>query len=295
MKEYKVIYIDAFTTVPFAGNPCAVLPDADGLSDDQMQAIARETNLNETSYVLPSDKATFRVRYFTPRNEIPFAGHPTIATAFLLAQEGYISLEEPVTRITLEFKIGVLPVDIIVKQGKPQRVIMTQQLPTYGMTFEAQEVSSCLGLQKEDLRTDCPSQVVSTGVPFLMVPVTGVDVLGKVKMDRDKLAKLVDKAGVPAAYLFSLGGFMKEADTHARFFDPRGTSEDPYTGSAAGAMGCYVIKYGLKKGPVLLAEQGNFVNRPGEGLIEIKGNPEKIESVQLGGAGVKVLEGKFLV
>jgi len=112
MKEYAVVYIDAFTNTPFAGNPCAVLPMAEGLSDEQMQAIARETNLNETSYVLSSDKANFRVRYFTPRNEIPFAGHPTIATAFLLTRDGYISLQEPVTRITLEFKIGVLPMDI---------------------------------------------------------------------------------------------------------------------------------------------------------------------------------------
>src|ERR1035437_5587130 len=278
MKEYGVVYIDAFTNTPFAGNPCAVLPKAEGLSDEQMQAIARETNLNETSYVLSSDKANFRVRYFTPRNEIPFAGHPTIATAFLLAREGYISLQEPVTRITLEFKIGVLPVDIEVKNGKPQRVIMTQQPPTFGMTFDAQEVAPCLGLQVGDLRSDCPSQVVSTGVAFLIVPVREVSVLGKVKMDREALAKLVDKAGVSAAYLFSLGGFKEEADTHARLFDPRGTSEDPYTGSAAGAIGCFVIRYGLKKGPVLRAEQGNFVNRPGEGLLEIKNSPDKIES-----------------
>jgi trans-2,3-dihydro-3-hydroxyanthranilate isomerase len=295
MKEYLVEYIDAFTNTPYAGNPCAVLPRAEGLSDDQMQAIARETNLNETSFVLPSNKADFRVRYFTPRDEIPFAGHPTIATVYLLAQEGYIALHEPVTQISLEFKIGVLPVDIEVKNGKPQRVIMTQQPPIFGMTFDAREVSPCLGLQVEDLRSDCKSQVVSTGIPFLIVPVREVDVLGKVKVDREALADLVDKAGVSAAYLFSLGGFKPKADTHARLFDPRGTSEDPYTGSAAGAMGCFIVKHGLKKGPVLIAEQGNFINRPGEGLIEIINGPDKIESVRVGGTGIKVLEGKLFV
>lgn len=295
MKEYLVEYIDAFTNTPFAGNPCAVLPRAEGLSDEQMQAIARETNLNETSFVLPSDKADFRVRYFTPRNEIPFAGHPTIATAFLLAQEGYITLQEPVTRITLEFKIGVLPVEIEVKKGKPQKVTMTQQKPTFGMTFDANIVAPCLGLQVEDLRSDSISQVVSTGVPFLIVPVREVSALGKVKMDRDALVELVDKAGVSAAYLFSLGGFKEGADTHARLFDPRGTSEDPFTGSAAGAMGCFIVHHGLKEGPVLFAEQGNFVNRPGDGVLEIKNISGKIESVKLSGSGVKVLEGKFFV
>jgi trans-2,3-dihydro-3-hydroxyanthranilate isomerase len=172
---------------------------------------------------------------------------------------------------------------------------MTQQLPTFGLTFESQEVAPCLGLQVNDLRADCPSQVVSTGMPFLIVPVRDVGVIGKVIMDREALAKLVDKAGVSAAYLFSLGGFKKEADTHARLFDPRGASEDPYTGSAAGAMGCFVVRYGLKKGPFLLAEQGNFLNRPGEGLIEIRNSIDEIESVRLGGAGVKVLEGKLFV
>ena len=229
----------------------------------------------------------------SPRNELPFAGHPTIATAFLLALDGYFPLQEPVTRITLEFKIGVLPVDIEVKNGKPQKVIMTQQPPTFGMTFNAQEVAPCLGLQVEDLLSDCPRQVVRTGLPFLIVPVREVNVLGRIIMDRGALSKLVEKAGVSAAYVFSFGGFKKEADTHARLFDPRGTSEDPYTGSAAGAMGCFVVRYGLKKGPVLLAEQGHFLNRPGEGFVEIQGKSDRIESVRLGGAGVKALEGKF--
>ena len=111
MKTYRVVYVDAFTSLPFCGNPCAILPEATGLTDEEMQAIARETNLSETSFVLPSERADFRVRYFTPRSELPFAGHPTIATGFMLAQEGFVPLKEPETRIHLEFKIGVLPVE----------------------------------------------------------------------------------------------------------------------------------------------------------------------------------------
>lgn len=295
MKRYRVIYLDAFTTVPFAGNPCAVLPEPAGLTDEQMQAIARETNLSETSFVLPSAQADFRVRYFTPRTELPFAGHPTIATAFMLAQEGLIPLQEPATRIELEFGIGVLPVEIHVDGGRPVRVVMTQQAPTFGQQFAPRQVAPCFGLVASDLRADCPPQVVGTGVPFLIVPAKDVQVLGRVEMEREALAALCDRAGVSAAFMFSIGGFEPDADTHARLFDPRGTMEDPFTGSASGAMGAYVVHYGLKPGPTLAAEQGQFVGRPGRGMLEILGSPEQIESVRLSGAAVKVLEGAFLI
>lgn len=295
MIKYKVIYLDAFSTIPFAGNPCAVLPDASGLTDEQMQNIAREINLSETSFVLPSTQADFRVRYFTPRMELPFAGHPTIATSFLLAQNRMIPLQEPVTRITLEFKIGILPVDINVKNGQPVRVVMTQQPPTFGPRFTVEETAPCFGLDVPDLRSDCPSQVVSTGVSFLIVPARDVEVLGKVRMDRNTLAALCEKADVQAAFMFSIGGFDSNADTHARLFDPTGTGEDPFTGSAAGAMGAYVVHYQLKSGPKLVAEQGHFVGRPGQGVLDISGAPDQITSVRLGGAAVKTLEGALIV
>ncbi|HPO57978.1 MAG TPA: PhzF family phenazine biosynthesis isomerase, partial [Anaerolineaceae bacterium] len=109
MGSYRFVTLDAFTSTPFAGNPCAVIPEAAGLTDDEMQKIARETNAPETAFIFPSEQADFRVRYYTPRSEIPFAGHPTIATVFLLAQEGRVPLVEPVTRLTVEFNIGVLP------------------------------------------------------------------------------------------------------------------------------------------------------------------------------------------
>jgi trans-2,3-dihydro-3-hydroxyanthranilate isomerase len=295
MSEYSVIYIDAFTAIPYTGNPCAILPHADGLDDSQMQAIARETNLNETSFVTPSSKADFRVRYFTPRLELPFAGHPTIATAFMLAEEGLVKLDRPVTRIHLEFNIGVLPVDIEQKDGKPTRVVMTQQPPVFGSTVTPREIAPCLGLREADIRADCPGQVVGTGVPFLIIPVSTLDALGRVKMERDALAALLDKAGVSAVYAFTLGGFHAGSDTHARLFDPRGSTEDPYTGSAAGAMGCFIIRNGLMDGPHIAAEQGDFVNRPGLAAIEISGSRENITSVKVGGAGVRVMDGKFTV
>jgi trans-2,3-dihydro-3-hydroxyanthranilate isomerase len=295
MKSYRVIYLDAFTSQPFAGNPCAVLPDARGLTDEQMQAIARETNLSETAFVFPSDKADFAVRYFTPRYELPFAGHPTIATSFMLALEGMVALQKDLTTIQLEFKVGVLPVEIQAKNGKPQQAVMTQKAPVFTKTFSIEETAPCFGLSAADFRSDCPIQVVSTGVAFLIIPVANLEVLKKVCMDRELLGKLTAKADVNAAFMFCLGGFDSQADTHARLFDPHGTMEDPYTGSAAGCMGAYVVHYGLKKGPYLYAEQGHFVQRPGLGTLEIQGKTGDVHLVKLGGAAVKVLDGQIFI
>lgn len=295
MKSYRVIYLDAFTTTPFSGNPCAVLPDARGLTDAQMQDIARETNLPETAFVLPSDKADFAVRYFTPRYELPFAGHPTIATSFMMAQEGMIDLSGTLKTIQLEFKVGVLPVDIEIENGSPVKAIMTQKLPVFGKTCTIAEAAPCFGLVPSDFRDDCPIQVVSTGVQFIIVPVKNISVLEKVKMNRELLDELTKRVGVTAAFMYCLGGVAADADTHERLFDPNGTMEDPYTGSAAGCMGAHIIQYGLKSGPFIKAEQGHFVKRPGEGILEIQGKPNAITSVKLGGAAVKVLDGHVYI
>ena len=137
MEKYRIVYLDAFTTEPFSGNPCAVLPAAEGLTDDQMQWIARETNLSETAFVLPSEKAAVRVRYFMPNKEIPFAGHPTIATAFLLAQE-QTGPAQTVSRLDFEFAIGVLPVEIHRDvDGRPVRVVMTQRPPFFSASWRS--------------------------------------------------------------------------------------------------------------------------------------------------------------
>ncbi len=293
MRTYRIAYVDAFTREPLKGNPCAILPEASGLTDEEMQAIARETNLSETSFVFPSPQADFRVRYFTPREEIPFAGHPTIATTYLLAQEGLIPLREPSTIIHLEFKIGILPVELFVQEGLAKRIVMTQKKPSFGATFSREEVSRSFNLAPSDLRGECLPQVVSTGLPFLIVAVMDLSILGKVQMNREALSRLCQKADVSDAFMFCLGGFEPESDTHARLLDPFGASEDPFTGSASGAMGAYVFRYGLKNKKILHAEQGHFVKRPGYATIELVGPPSDIETVKVGGEAVKVLEGRI--
>lgn len=295
MREYRFVTADAFTTSPFTGNPCAILPEAEGLASEEMQAIANELNLSETAFVLPSDCAAIRVRYFTPRNEIPFAGHPTIAAVFALAEQGRFPLEEPITTIDVEFGIGVLPVDIEVADGRPIRVIMTQQTPTFGATIDRGTVAAGLGLGVDDLIADLPCQVVSTGVGFLMVPVADRTVLERIAMDRPRLRAVCHAADVPAAYAFSRGGFSQDTDLHARFFDPNGTGEDPFTGSACGAMAAYASHVGLVNRPSMIVEQGHFVGRPGVAVATVDREGARISRVRLGGRAVTVSEGTMHV
>jgi trans-2,3-dihydro-3-hydroxyanthranilate isomerase len=292
MKPYRIIYMDAFTAEPFSGNPCAVLPEADGLTDRQMQQIAMETNLSETAFVFQSDKAGVRVRYFMPRKEIPFAGHPTIATAMMLVQEGMISVQRPKVVIDFEFNIGILPVEVHLDgAGKPLKAVMTQQKPSFAHVVEAEDVTGCVGIAKEDLLDGAPVQVVSTGVPFLMVPVSGMAVLKKTRLDLSRFQSLTKRIGVDAAYMFCLEGVEKDADAHGRLLSSAPGSEDPFTGSAVGCMGAYMVQYGLLPRREFTVEQGHLIGRPGKGTIAVSGPAGSIQSVKVGGCAVKTLEG----
>jgi trans-2,3-dihydro-3-hydroxyanthranilate isomerase len=293
--NYRIAYVDAFTSRPFHGNPCAVVPEADGLGERQMQLIAREANQPETAFVAASGKADFRVCYFTPRQRIPFAGHPTIAAGYLLAREGRIKAGSP-SVVRFEFDIGPLPVEVYFSPGgEPQRVVMSQPEPEFGEEIGMEEVGLCFDLGPAEIPAGLPAQVISTGVPFLIAPVRDLGVLKKVEMDRPRLRELLKRCGAAAAFLFCIGGFSRKADTHARFFNPDGTMEDPFTGSASGCMGAYVIDRGLKPGPILTIEQGHIMGRPGEGELEIRKDKGKITGIRLGGSAVMTLEGTITV
>jgi trans-2,3-dihydro-3-hydroxyanthranilate isomerase len=295
MEKYRIVYLDAFTTEPFSGNPCAVLPAAEGLTDDQMQKIARETNLSETAFVLPSEKAAVRVRYFMPHKEIPFAGHPTIATAFLLAQD-QTGPAAAVSRVDFEFAIGVLPVEIHRDpRGRPVRVVMTQRPPVFGPRVEWRELAGSLGLERGDFLEGLPVQVVSTGVAFLVAPLAGVAALERARMDRPRLQAALEPLAVDAAYLYCPGGVEADVDFSGRLFSPAGSFEDPYTGAAVGAAAAHAVHHGLRPGPMLTVAQGHLLGRPGKGTVEILGPAERIEGVKVGGAAVQTLEGHIYV
>lgn len=292
MPSYPFMQVDAFTTHPLAGNPCAIVFDADDLDEARMLAIAREMNLSETSFVMRSAVADFRVRYFTTAEEIPLAGHPTIATAWALAATGRVQLAGPHTRIVLEMQVGPLPVDIEAEDGRPRYIVMTQKRPVFLDHFAAERVLPAFGLSPHDVLPGAPVQIVSTGTPQLMVPLREIAALRRVDLRLGELAALRKADGWFSAHLFCLQGASPAGRTFARHFGvPPDLVEDPFTGSATGGMAAYLWHHGLIDVPEFLAEQGHWLGRPGTARVTVVGPRDAIETVRVGGSAVGVLRG----
>jgi trans-2,3-dihydro-3-hydroxyanthranilate isomerase len=311
MPQYRFLQLDVFTEQAFNGNPLAVFPEAEGLSGELMQQIAREMNLSETVFVLPpqDERALRRLRIFTPGSELPMAGHPVVGTWNALAREGVVPLPEGGsgwTRIEQELGIGVLPVDIEFKEGQPVRVVMTQG--TFKILNEVEdageraEIERALGLAPEDMDESLPVQVASTGVPMLLVPVRTLDALGRCRVNAQVLSEVGARVGVTEWYIFTRetkeGGASR---AHARMFAPAiGITEDPATGGAAGPLGAYLIHHGaLDLEPTdgafhFIIEQGDFMHRPSRIGLEITGESGRIERVRVGGSSVVVAHGELM-
>jgi trans-2,3-dihydro-3-hydroxyanthranilate isomerase len=311
MNNYRFIQLDVFTQEPFAGNPLAVFPEAEGLTDEEMMKIAREMNLSETVFVLPprDDQTLRRLRIFTPAREIPFAGHPIVGSWNALAREGVVPLPEGGsgwTRIHHEIGIGVLPVDIEFKDGEPVRVVMTQgkfeMVREIDDAHEQAEIARALGLAIEDLDESLPIQVISTGLPFLVVPIRALADLRRCRVNAALVAEIYERAGGTGCYAFSRETIeIGEARAHARLFAPADNiSEDPATGSAAGALGAYFVYHDASGAESLdgrvrfVIEQGDFMHRPSRINIEIKGKLGAIDDVRVGGPSVVVAHGEVV-
>jgi trans-2,3-dihydro-3-hydroxyanthranilate isomerase len=308
---YNFIQLDVFTAQAFCGNPLAVFPEAEGLTDKQMQQIAREMNLSETVFVLRSEKEDVlrRLRIFTPTSELPFAGHPIAGTWNCLAREGVVSLPENGSgwsHIKHEVGIGVLPVDIEFKDGEPVRVVMTQgKFEIRGEVDDGQEqadIARALGLAREDLDETLPIQAVSTGNTMLLVPVRSLADLGHCRVNQPLLDEIFERSeffrGGTGCYAFTRETIeIGEARAHARFFVGMNIGEDPATGSAAGPLGGYLVYHDATRvDPVdgiyrFIIEQGDFMNRPSRIGLEVKGAPGKVEEVRVGGTSVVVARG----
>jgi len=304
MRQYTYHWLDVFTSEPFGGNPLAVFPDAAGLTDAEMQNIARELNLSETTFVLRSAQppAKFRVRIFTPINELPLAGHPVVGTHFLLAQLGRYELQPPITRIHQELGVGVLPVDLICPHGRVERVRMTQAPPKFlARVPDLESLATALGLAANDLLGEAAwPQVVSTGVPQLMVPVRDLNVLRKIAPNLPALRSLCDDINTEMAYVFALAGFDEAARTHGRFVSVHYHFEDPVTDSASGAMAAYLVHYGLISGSLdepleWVHEQGHFMQRPGCVFITVHGRKGNVQTVQVAGDAVVMGKGEIFL
>ena len=311
MATYNFVQLDVFTDRAFCGNPLAVFPEAAGLNDEQMQQIAREMNLSETVFVLPSEKeeALRRLRIFTPARELPFAGHPIAGTWNCLARAGVVPLPENGNgwaHFKHEVGIGVLPIEVEFVDGEPSQVVMTQgKFEIRGEIEDWQEqseIARALGLAREDLDETLPIQAVSTGNTMLLVPVRALADLGHCRANVSLLEEIYERGGFTTSatgcYAFTRETIeVGEARAHARFFVGQNIGEDPATGSAAGPLGGYLVHHGAAGvDPVegvykFVIEQGDFINRPSRIGLEVKGEPGKVEQVRVSGTSVVVARG----
>ena len=301
MAVYRFRQIDVFTRVPLTGNALAVFPDAAGLDTATMQAIAREMNLSETTFVFDSEEATRRVRFFTPTAEIPLAGHPTIGTWWTLAELGRLDVQTSgTTEVTQETGAGVLPVRIRTAGGAPVEVTMVQTPPAFGPVVEdTAALSRSLGGPADAVAPHPVPQVVSTGLPQLMAPVRSLEVLQHLPVGGagGGLAAFLRRFDTDCVMCYSTETTRADATVHCRMFAPGlGVPEDPATGSAAGALGAYLVRHGVirPEGTTthIVVEQGIEIDRPSRITVTVTtdatGGPLKIE---VGGEAVTVIEG----
>lgn len=297
MPQRSYHLVDVFTDQQFGGNQLAVFTDGRGLSDAQMAAIAREMNLSETTFVLPPDDPAHdcRVRIFTPASELPMAGHPTVGTAFVLAREGRTGVQDGDAAFTFEEGVGPIPVRLAMQAGQAQMIWMQQPAPTFGRIYDNRDdIAAMLSLTPDDIDRRYPLQVVSSGVPFLYVPLASRDAARRARLRTD----IWEQVGLPNDIL-KLFMFTQEVEhsgstVHSRMFAPGiGITEDPATGGASGPLGCYLVQYGIvpDDGRTFVSEQGIEMGRPSFLHIRIQRDGEAFTHVGVGGSCVYVGQG----
>lgn len=288
MRRLHYHRVDVFTDRAFGGNPLAVFTNGRGLDTETMQAIAKEFNLSETTFVVPPDDPAhdWRVRIFTPGSELPMAGHPTVGTSFVLAREHLIRRDARETTIVLEEGVGPVPVRIEFNEGEPSFAEMTQPLPTFGPVLEDRRgVAAMLSLEESDLETDLPAQIVSCGVPFAYVPLRGLDAARRARPRVDLMERVAEEHGIPPeVFVFTREVEHEGSTVHSRMFAPGlGITEDPATGGASGPLGCYLVKYGVFPDGNIISEQGVEMERPSFIHIRIETEGERVTAVRVGG------------
>jgi PhzF family phenazine biosynthesis protein len=282
---YDFDWVDAFCDRAFGGNGCAVVHQGAELSDDICMAYVRETSLVECTFTGPSDVADVRVRYFLASREIPFAGHPTIATVAAMRARGLIG-DGP---LVLETGAGLVPVTV---QGS--RVTMTQIAPQFGVQVDPTLVAAVGGVTADDIIS--PPQLVSTGLPFVITVLKDRATLERLSFNPKALADLSVEMGsgtdMMEPFWCALEGFTDAGDTAARLLlAPPSPPEDPFTGSATGAMASYLWAQGLIDAPEFTAEQGHGLGRPGQAQVRVLGPRDVITGVEVAGDGFVLMSG----
>jgi trans-2,3-dihydro-3-hydroxyanthranilate isomerase len=296
-RRLSFVQVDVFTSVPLEGNQLAVFADGSGLSDAEMQALAKETNLSETTFIMPRDAATerergVRVRIFTTTEELPFAGHPTLGTAMVLrndAQRSNGSAEE----VALDLNVGRIPVCFSTRDGLPFG-LMTQRNPEFTNKHSREDIARAAGLAIDDIADDLPIQTVSTGNAFAIVPLKSLAVLQKLSSTWANMKAYLDKSDAKFFYFVSRETVNPEAKLQSRMVFYNG--EDPATGSAAGPCAAWAVQYGVvPPDQQVLMEQGVEMKRRSQIFFSAGRNDGKIVNVRVGGHVAEVARGEFIL
>ena len=288
---------DVFSERPLEGNSLAVFSDARGLSDAEMQLIAKEMNLSETTFILPRDPETehergVRVRIFTVQEELPFAGHPTLGTAFALRGAS------DATQVTLELNVGKVPVKFEDSPGQPRFGEMTQVDPVFGMQHDREAVARAIGLQIDDFDPSLPIETVSTGLAYTVTPLKSLEVIRNLRLELSRADEYLEKTGGKFFYFVAREAVDPKARLHARMLFYNG--EDPATGSAAGCAAAWMVAHGVAKTDErVMIEQGIEMARPSRIFVRAsshnRGGDNRIVNVRVGGHAVEVMRGEVFL
>lgn len=287
--------VDVFAEQKYAGNQLAVFPAGDSFTGEEMQLIARETNFSETTFILPrrSGNGSFAVRIFSLDEELPFAGHPVLGTAYIIQRE---MIKEEVPQVVLDLPVGQIPVEISYRDGVPQDLFMRQQQPSFGDILDQDAVAAVLNIGPEEIDSRFPIQEVSTGLPFIIVPVKSLAVQRKIKVNIEPFISFVKDHEAKSLYLFCPQTYQSKNDLNTRMFDYyHGIPEDPATGSAAGCLAAYLLRYRYCGGDKidLRIEQGCEIKRPS--LLFIRASESSGEfKINVGGRVIPVARGRLL-
>lgn len=289
-RKLRYVQLDVFASRPLEGNQLAVFSDGTSLTSDEMQALARETNLSETTFILPrgpevEKKEGVKVRIFTTQEELRFAGHPTLGTGWYLAEE------RGVDEITLDLPVGKVPLTFRREGGALVFGEMRQKDPEFGAVHEPEAVANALGLPLSSLDPSLPVQTVSTGMPFAIVPIRSIETLKNFTLFWPNAEAYLKKTDAKFFYLVSRETTSKEATLHARMIFYNG--EDPATGSAAGCCTGWAVKHGvLASEQQGMIEQGLEMKRPSRIYMRATRERDRVINVRIGGAAVRIFSGE---
>ncbi|MGZ4788876.1 MAG: PhzF family phenazine biosynthesis protein [Terriglobales bacterium] len=290
MPELPYVNIDVFTANPLEGNQLAVFTDASALSTEQMQRIAKETNYSETTFVIPrsfeeTKEKGHRVRIFTVNEELPFAGHPTLGTAWVLRGTGGAD------EIVLDLNVGKIHVCFSTENGQPFGE-MQQRDPEFGQTHSREDVARAVGLKPEDIASDVPIHSVSTGMMFVVVPIARLSTMQTLTLDLKRAQQHLDKTDGKFFYFVCRETVDPKARLHSRMIFYNG--EDPATGSASGCTAAWMVKHGVAQSDErVLIEQGIEMKRPSRIFVRATKNGDQVINVRVGGQAVEVARGEL--